>query len=110
MARGDETYHRVSAHEEETMATAIEVDSDRLEMLRSAFSGTLLQPDDDGYDEARSIHNGLIDRRPALIARCQGAADVAEAIRFAREKPISISASAAAATTSPVVRSSTTRS
>ena len=53
MARGDETYHRVSAHEEETMATAIEVDSDRLEMLRSAFSGTLLQPDDDGYDEAR---------------------------------------------------------
>ena len=90
MARGNETYHRVSAHEEETMATAIEVDSDRLEMLRSAFSGTLLQPDDDGYDEARSIHNGLIDRRPALIARCQGAADVAEAIRFAREADLDI--------------------
>ena len=90
MARGNETYHRVSAHEEETMATAIEVDPDRLEMLRSAFSGTLLQPDDDGYDEARSIHNGLIDRRPALIARCQGAADVADAIRFAREADLEI--------------------
>ena len=40
------------------------------------FSGQLLQPADEEYDEARQIHNGMIDRRPALIARCRGTADV----------------------------------
>jgi hypothetical protein len=75
---------------EEAMTTVIDLAPERLEMLRSGFSGTLLQPDDDGYDEARSIHNGLIDRRPALIARCGGVADVTDAIRFAREAGLDI--------------------
>jgi FAD/FMN-containing dehydrogenase len=59
--------------------------------LRSRFRGALLQPGQEGYDEARRIWNGAIDRRPALIARCAGADDVAEAVRFARERELLVS-------------------
>lgn len=48
------------------------------------FAGELLQPEDAGYDEARRVHNGLIDKRPALIARCTGTADVVAAVNAAR--------------------------
>lgn len=65
--------------------------ADRASSLASEFSGTLLQPDDAAYDEARRIHNGLIDKRPALIARCKTAADVARAIALARELGLEIS-------------------
>ena len=53
--------------------------------LAPSFSGQLVQPADAAYDEARRVHNGLIDKRPALIARCHGTADVADAVRLARE-------------------------
>lgn len=53
--------------------------------LRSRFRGALLRPGEEGYDESRRIWNGAIDRRPAIIARCVGADDVVEAVRFARE-------------------------
>jgi FAD/FMN-containing dehydrogenase len=59
--------------------------------LRAQFRGTLLHPDEDGYDHARRVWNGAIDRRPALIARCAGADDVAVAIRFAREHDLPVS-------------------
>jgi hypothetical protein len=59
--------------------------------LRTRFRGALLRPDEEGYDEARRIWNGAIDRRPALIARCAGADDVATAVRFARERDLPIS-------------------
>ena len=49
------------------------------------FSGQLLRPTDERYDETRSVHNGLIDRRPAAIARCRGTADVAAAVNAARQ-------------------------
>jgi FAD/FMN-containing dehydrogenase len=52
--------------------------------LAPTFTGQLLQPSDTGYDEARRVHNGLIDKRPALVARCFGTADVADAVRLAR--------------------------
>lgn len=52
--------------------------------LKSSLRGHLLLPSNDGYDEARSIWNGMIDKRPALIARCLGAADVRNAVDFAR--------------------------
>jgi hypothetical protein len=55
------------------------------------FSGQLLQPGDPGYEEARRIHNGLIDKRPALIARCLGTADVVAAVNVAREHGLEIS-------------------
>jgi FAD/FMN-containing dehydrogenase len=65
------------------MATT-ETGAGQLEELRGAFSGSILERGDAGYDDARAIHNGLVDRRPAVIARCRNAADVADAVRYAR--------------------------
>jgi hypothetical protein len=59
--------------------------------LRARFRGALLRPDEEGYDEARRVWNGAIDRRPALIARCAGADDVVEAVRYAREQGLQAS-------------------
>ncbi|MEW6411254.1 MAG: FAD-binding oxidoreductase [Candidatus Zixiibacteriota bacterium] len=56
-----------------------------LEELSGSFRGRLLAPGDSGYDEARTIWNGMIDRKPGLIARCTGVADVIAAVNFARE-------------------------
>src|SRR5260221_576024 len=55
-----------------------------LKQLSQTFSGQILQPTDAPYHEARRIHNGLIDKSPALIARCHGLADVADAVTLAR--------------------------
>jgi FAD/FMN-containing dehydrogenase len=48
--------------------------------LATTFGGQLLKPSDVGYDDARKVHNGLVDKRPALIARCRGVADVVDAV------------------------------
>jgi FAD/FMN-containing dehydrogenase len=48
--------------------------------------GQQFRPGDDGYDEARAVYNGMIDRRPALIARCAGVADVIDAVNLARDR------------------------
>ena len=72
------------------MATMVDFDTERFETLRGSFSGELLHSADTGYDGARRIHNGLIDRRPALIARCRGAADIADAVKFARASGLEI--------------------
>lgn len=48
------------------------------------FRGTLMRPGDAGYEEARKVHNGLVNKRPALIAQCSDTADVADAIRLAQ--------------------------
>ena len=58
--------------------------------LRAQLSGETLAPGDGGYDLARRMHNGMIDRRPVLIARCRGTADVQAAVRFAREHGLEI--------------------
>jgi FAD/FMN-containing dehydrogenase len=52
--------------------------------LSARFLGVLLRPDQSGYDEVRRVHNGMIDRRPALIAGCLGNADIVDAVNFAR--------------------------
>jgi FAD/FMN-containing dehydrogenase len=52
--------------------------------LGTTFAGRLLQPTDGAYDEARRVHNGLIDKRPALIAQCRGVADIVDAVQLAR--------------------------
>ena len=49
-----------------------------------SFAGELVQPGDAGYDRWRTVHNGLIDKHPAAIARCRGVADVADAVKLAR--------------------------
>jgi FAD/FMN-containing dehydrogenase len=53
--------------------------------LKSRIRGAVLVPGDDGYDAARSVWNGMIDRKPGLILRCVGAADVRAAVNFARD-------------------------
>jgi FAD/FMN-containing dehydrogenase len=73
------------------MTTMVDLDTAQLEALQVSFSGAVLHSGDDGYDGARQIHNGLIDRRPALIARCLNAADVADAVKFARAAGLEIS-------------------
>jgi FAD/FMN-containing dehydrogenase len=58
--------------------------------LQAAMNGTVLLPGDEGYDEARSVWNGDIDRRPAVIARCTGPDDVAAALRYAQEAGLQV--------------------
>ena len=62
-----------------------------LDELSARFSGDLLTPSDDGYDEARAIWNAMIDRRPALIAMCESANDIAAALRFAADHGLLVS-------------------
>ncbi len=72
------------------MATST-IDVELLEMFTAALSGSAVLPGDDGYDEVRRIHNGLIDRRPAVIARCRGTADVVDALALGRSSGLEIS-------------------
>jgi len=58
--------------------------------LASTFTGQLLRPGDAGYDEARKVHNGLIDKRPALIARCRGLADISDAVKLPRDRKLEV--------------------
>jgi FAD/FMN-containing dehydrogenase len=73
------------------MATIEVLDAERIDLLSAACSGTVLRPGEAGYEDARKVQNGLIDKRPALIVRCRGAADVAQSIGFAREAGLEIS-------------------
>jgi FAD/FMN-containing dehydrogenase len=61
-----------------------------VDKLSAEFSGRLLRPGDAGYDEARRVHNGLIDRRPALVAVCLGVADVVDAVNLGRTHGLEI--------------------
>jgi FAD/FMN-containing dehydrogenase len=58
--------------------------------LEQELRGSLVRPGDADYDSARAVWNGMIDRRPALVARCAGAADVIAGLRFARERDLVI--------------------
>jgi FAD/FMN-containing dehydrogenase len=70
------------------MATETTTPAPDLERLRDSIRGPVITPDDAGYDAARAIWNGAIDRRPAYVARCTGVADVVAAVRFARERDL----------------------
>jgi len=69
----------------------LKVDSSRVDALRTTLRGSLIGARDPGYHEARAVWNGMIDRRPALIARCIGTADVIACVNFARETGITLS-------------------
>ncbi|MEP9399278.1 FAD-binding oxidoreductase [Mesorhizobium sp. KR2-14] len=69
-------------------AGKIAIDAAALEALPAGLRGSLLREDDDAYEEARVIWNAMIDRKPGLIVRCSGAADVMQAIRFARDNQL----------------------
>ena len=72
------------------MATKQIVEDAAVEGLRFNFRGDLIRPGEPGYDEARSRHNAMFDKRPALIARCTGNADVVAALGFARQAGLPI--------------------
>ena len=55
-------------------------DPKAIEELVAGFSGRVLTPDAPGYEEARHVHNGTVDKRPAIIAQCRGVADVQDAV------------------------------
>jgi FAD/FMN-containing dehydrogenase len=61
------------------------------EEVRSCFGARLLDPEVEGYEQARRLHNGMIDKRPALIAQCQSAADVIDAVHLGRDAGVEIS-------------------
>jgi FAD/FMN-containing dehydrogenase len=74
-----------------TPAPATAPPREALDQLRTRVRGPLLLPGDPGYDDARSIWNAMIDRRPAAIVRCLGVADVVAAIAFARAERLPLS-------------------
>ena len=61
---------------------------DLLDTLRDRLAGEVLAPQEPGYDEARRVFNGMIDRRPAVVARCASTADVRAAVDFARDREL----------------------
>ncbi len=69
----------------------VQLDAEKLEALRGALRGALLLPGDDGYDEARAVWNGMIDRHPPAIVQATGNADVIAAVNFARENGLPVS-------------------
>ncbi len=64
------------------------VQARNIEELKSAFKGTILLPSDAAYEDARKIWNGMIDKRPAVIARCATTTDVVRAVHFARDNGV----------------------
>ena len=72
------------------MSTAPNLNPADIDALGASVTGRLLQAGDEGYDDARRVHNGLVDRRPALIVRCRTAADAAAGVRFARRAGLEI--------------------
>jgi FAD/FMN-containing dehydrogenase len=74
-----------------TARPRITLGRDVVDQLARAFRGELIGPADPGYEQARRVWNGLIDKHPALIARCTGAADVMAAVNFAREHNLLLS-------------------
>lgn len=69
---------------------AMPLDATAIDALRGTFRGEILLPADAAYDATRVVWNGMIDRNPAVIARCRNAADVASAVSFARRHALAI--------------------
>jgi FAD/FMN-containing dehydrogenase len=67
------------------------IPAERVQALRAQCSGQVLEPGDAGYDEVRRVHNGLIDKRPGLIVRCQDTADVVDAVNLGRDEGLEVS-------------------
>jgi len=61
------------------------------DQVSTSFTGELVGPADPGYEQARRVHNGLIDKRPALIARCRTVPDVVDAVHLGRQQAAEIS-------------------
>ncbi len=69
----------------------IDLEQDALAGLKTRLRGSVISPDDAGYDDSRTVWNAMIDRHPALVVRCLGVADVIACVRFAREHDLLLS-------------------
>ncbi|SAL12640.1 FAD-binding oxidoreductase [Caballeronia telluris] len=69
----------------------VSLTSEAIDTLKSQLRGAVLTPSDPGYDAARTVWNATIDRRPAIIVRCAGSADVIAAVGFARDNGLVLS-------------------
>ncbi|MGD8994867.1 MAG: FAD-dependent oxidoreductase, partial [Syntrophobacterales bacterium] len=67
------------------------LDATTIEEFKASLRGELIQPNDEGYDDARTVWNGTFDRKPAVIVRCVSTSDVINAVNFARKKNLLIS-------------------
>lgn len=72
-------------------STVAVLEKPAIETLKASLRGELFQPGDEGYDAARKVYNGMIDKRPVLIARCADVADVIAAVNFGRENGLLVS-------------------
>src|SRR2546430_17539074 len=72
------------------MTSGIELTTDAVQTYADGLQGELTRPQDSNYDEARALYNAMIDKRPALIARCASTADVVSAVNFGREHRLDI--------------------
>lgn len=79
-----------SLHVGDTRVAETVLDEADVQALRECIRGAVIRPTDDGYDDARKIWNGMIDRRPGVIVRCSGVSDVIDAVNFAREHALLI--------------------
>ena len=67
------------------------LDDSLVESFRGRFQGEIVRPSDAGYDDARAVWNAMIDKHPALVARCRSSDDVVEAVNFARDNGLLVS-------------------
>jgi FAD/FMN-containing dehydrogenase len=72
------------------MTTSVAVPQAAVEQLTEALRGEVIHPGSPGYDDARAVWNGMYDRRPAVIVRCAGVADVIQAVDFARANALEV--------------------
>lgn len=79
------------ARKTSTATATVAEERPTVDALRQRMRGAVLLPGEDGYDEARSLFNAMLDRKPAYIARCEGAADVIQALQFGRAHGLPIS-------------------
>ncbi len=70
------------------VAPASFANDDAVSRLEASFRGSLVRPNDPSYDSVRALYNGMIDKRPALIARCADVADVIATVNFARDNVV----------------------
>ena len=74
----------------EQQHTPVTLGETAVQELASHLRGTLIRRGDAGYEQARAVYNGMIDKHPALIARCVDVADVVAAVTFAREHQLTL--------------------
>lgn len=75
---------------DETVVASTELEETTVNEFESGFQGEVIRPDGESYEEARSVWNGMIQKCPALIARCTGTADVVRAVQFARNEGLEV--------------------